>query len=434
MGLPTNISTDYLSILNEYYYGSPVSQSRLWARFAALANVDPANPTEALKSEFRALIQRYTARGFAPETLTGLITIPASSDYDFYRNYLMAFYGGYENFERNDIWEAFVRSMGEDSVPPDSAGLRAAFAKFISGLRDREVLIEAETALSPAEKKARLFVNDVIGSLRAMLDATSDLVQKQAELLIFYGKYQEEYTKEMTRTPALISGDPGKISFGTGTTLPTIANLDFSQFKFGYYNITFREVIECGLQQAVALNKTWSWTPTEATADTPSAIFTFKPLAGPPRQLEVHLVYGTKNNHQEVSSSPQLVDLVKANGEALTYDEILMNTEEKFKTIFTGFSYGGKGFIDELNGKPGIPGRWLSKTDQNDIDKRAEQNAVLQQYVETVRSYRASIRSKSSQAQTTLQESREAIDKIASLWTSILETIDSIIHAIFQKK
>jgi hypothetical protein len=432
MSLPSNISTDYLSVLNEYYYGSSM-QSKLWQRFTSLYNVSPDSATPELVAKFRELVQRYNARGFASDTLTGQITLPSSSDYSFYKNFLMAFYGNYSEFEQNDIWEAFVRSQGLTTLPADSPSLRAAFSKFIKSLRDREVSLESDTSLSPSEKKSRLFINDVIEGLRGILDATTELVKRQADLLMFYGKRQEEYTKEMTRIPTLIPGEAGTISFGDAASIDA---LDFSNFTFGYYNVTFREVIEYGLNQAVGLNKEWSWSPSAPSATTPVGTYKIDMVTNSSGKKvpRVHFLYGLSG--QTPPDNFQDVELPNVpTSDPTYYQQLLTNTETAFKTVFKNFTSNttGKGFMDELKGQPAIPGRWLSKDNTEEVEARTEENAILQQYVENIKSLRTVVRSLTTKTQADLQTTREAINQCTSLWTTILESLDSIIHQIFAK-
>ena len=70
--------------------------------------------------------------------------------------------------------------------------------------------------------------------------------------------------------------------------------------------------------------------------------------------------------------------------------------------------------------------------DTSAMQNRQEQNAILQQYIAQIRARRATVQNASSLVQSTLQTAQTSINKIASLWTSILQAIATILQTLYQ--
>ena len=538
-------------ILRDYFSHSSVYQELLRERFYAMKGITENEiTTPELQREFREMVLRYNARGFSSDTLADTYELPLSSEYNFYRNYLSAFYGNYHEVERQDLWTAFLKSQGYHELPPDSESLRAAFRQFLNGLRDREVSFEATTGLAPAEITARFFLSEIIQGLRNMLSASEELVRVQATALMFHGLYQQEYTKMMTRVPSLTGGDPGTIDVGGATT---VADLDLNRFTFGYYDISLQEVLRWALGQilepqndgrvisfgrsidttglydfkrdeaadvkfnelvsdwlvpqmlyyqkeketihfgdettgsftvdqtirtdgsrSIQIGLSWkdgsgeihtktsSFVSTDDTQLSTLMVNEFMSLASQISGYPVQLLSGvlvflhvpkitcqlrlTDPNPPALQSFTSSFIALGSNGLRAGFDElegktaavmrsVLADAEAHYQEMSPPLSL----LADRLQGQTAIEGRWLTSglseddATSKDLEERTEQNAVLQQYVENIRSLRTRVRSRTTQLQATLQESRESINKVTSLWTTVLESIDTIIHAIFQR-
>lgn len=94
---------------------------------------------------------------------------------------------------------------------------------------------------------------------------------------------------------------------------------------------------------------------------------------------------------------------------------------------------------------PGLTGHYTSSSvyitdpktgeqvlDTSAMQNRQEQNAILQQYIAQIRAKRATVQNASSLVQATLQTAQSSINKIASLWTSILQAIATILQTLYR--
>ena len=385
---------------------------------------------KALK-EFAA---QYNAYGFDRTTLTldSVTTIPSG----FYSEYLKAFFGGRTSVETLDIWRSFLVSMGypkKDAVTGstidtpsdeelDSAVMKAAFKRHVDSIREHELTYAAETSESPQEAASDSILYGLMDSLKNVLNTTEQLINNQANALIIAGKVQQELTTMMSRVPSLTAGSAGTI------TAPTQASLEdkswsLTDFLFGYNRINLEEVVEWGIETALQ-------TPgKEISFEQPTGTY-FKFLVetsdGVSSKIKVSFKSGTA-----VDTSQEFA-LYGTSGR-LSHDECYTQAADILKDIFAS----NASTVAALTGQAGITGRYLaagSADDTTDASARAEQNSVLQQYIENIRSMRDTAQSQADIMQSTLSVTKEKLNLHTSLWTSILEMIDSVIHSIFQQK
>lgn len=157
--------------------------------------------------------------------------------------------------------------------------------------------------------------------------------------------------------------------------------------------------------------------------------------------------------------------LSKADSPGTPYDldDWVSAISDTFKEVFTALSIQTPyptdptyNVIKNLRGAPddpaapyypaGIPGRFLEDmeawtdpltgqmmTDTTELQNRTAQNIVIQQYVNVTRSRREMVQNITANIQAVLQMAKDSVNKITSLWTSILEAITSITAAIFKR-
>ncbi len=428
------LTTSSIKSTLDQYFGSFPQNFRiaLWEKYAASKGVSSLVPadTPVTQAEFRQFIQRYIALGINYESIQLNNSIPASS---FYQNYMNGFFGNLSSVEQQDLWNAFLYTQNLTTNPPDSPNLQLAFSKYITTLAAKANVYEMATALSPQEMKTRLILNNVLGSLKSFLNTTQDLIKVQSSTLMFYGAWQKNYTDMMTRVPNLTGGDAPKVK--------TDAN-DLSLFTFGYNDISLQDVIRWGVNQAVNNPGTNFSFGNTSPATTPDGYTVH--LGQYSFQVNVDtsgvktLVIQAKESTSFLSQQSIVIeDLTNPSAPTqLSFDNIVEQAGEKFKQMFTAMP----GFLDAINGQGGIPGRYLGitnptgdaqiKANADALQLRSEANAALQQIVENIRSLRDNVQTFAKQLQTNLNQAREGLNQQTSLWTAILESIDSVMQAI----
>jgi len=482
----------------------PEYQEALWDKFAQVYEEETGAPldmsldsTDEIKEGFLNFLQRYTLLHITLETLQSENELPPSGgEFDFYLNYLNAFYGPYTTVEKTDLWNRFLRLKNFETNPADTPELREAFVKYINAMRMSELRMEAQVALSPEEAESRYILSAVMDSVGTMLKTVQGLVTTQSKLLTFYGHRREMYTKMMTRVPNLIPVDNIYTSADTTVSLPyineqipigqAIQNWDLQEFTLGYNKINVKDIIEWGLSTAMLPDNLDTWIEFAGEGDPPeSGQFQFKAVTdaeGVITQLKQR--YTFPGHPDWIEKTIEIFDeqgnpILKPDQFGTSVPKRLPDwvedSEDLFKEIFTELAlddddvppfiaYFNDPFsrtVTDENGitttidesrRVGLTGRYLSNnyapnealTDaeneriknltEEEFKDRATQNAVLQQYVEGIRSLRKLIADRSKQLQITLAEARQGINKITGLWTVILEMINNVTRSIFKQK
>lgn len=408
-------------------------------------------------------VQQYNSYGFDANSLqmSQVTSIPTG----FYSTYLHSFFGGRNAVELLDLWRAFLTSVGYPKQIPGnppifspgvdelfSSSFKQAFVNYVEAQRARELRFEETTSQSPREIQSRTLLDSLMGSIGKMIDVSEQLVKNQAALLIYFGKFQKEYTTMMTRVPNLTSGPPGKISLpsvpGAGQTLDadTINGWDLTAFQFGYNKISVEDVLEWGVESCLK-------NPGQAFTFAHDTLFSFSFSAEVTngKTTGISVSFGTGNPPDVAGFVPEkiIIPLVNADGTLIT------NADGTLPTLSDYFTKAGEALkqifshhpteIAALNGKECLTGRFLQPEEgehassdalakaQGDIESRAEQNSLLQQYIANIRSKRSYVQSQASIFKSAMEKSKNSIDQHTNLWTSILEMISSIMHAIFQR-
>jgi len=450
-----------------------------------------------LRDEFLRFIQHYALLHIDIDVLESENELPQpGTGLDFYLNHLNAFYGQCREVVKKDLWNNFLLSKGLTTNPQDTPELREAFAQYINGLRMSEVRMEAATTRSPENAKAQLLLNGVMESVGTMLNTVESLIKTQARLLTFYGTWQESYTKMMTRVPNLIPVEDIYQSVHTTVKLPdigaalksalegedpvtpeTIEELkdairgwDLQEYTFGYNKINLKEVIEWGIDSALKNPGEWQVFRADKGGHAESGNFQFRAVPdaeGNITKIRLRFYYpeytdywtGADLNFQDAQGNVIMgsdsfgnpvpkgfSDWVKE-AQTLFKEEIFCNLPDvvEFVRYYThSFNRDVEGEdVDSLRlalrgryllGEYGGDDEELQAISEENFHARAEQNAILQQFVENIRSLRKFIADKSKALQLSLADAKEAVNKITGLWTVILEMINNVTKAIFKEK
>ncbi len=455
-----------------------------------------AEELQEIRNEFLRFIKHYSLLHIGIDVLESENELPQPGEgLDFYTNYLNSFYGQHTESERKDLWNSFLLSKNLTTNPQDTPELREAFAKYINGLRMIEVRMEGTTTRSPENAKAQLLLNGVMESVGTMLDTVENVVKTQARLLTFYGTWQETYTKMMTRVPNLIPVEDIYTSVQTTTKLPGISDIleqaihenpvepetieelkeairgwDLQEYTFGYNKTNLKEVIEWGIDSALKEPGEWQVFRADKGGHAESGNFQFRAVPdvdGNITKIRLRFYYpehtdywtGADLNLQDtegnvIMGSDQFGNPVPKGfsdwveeAQTLFKEEIfcnLPNVANFVKYYIDTFSRDVDGELVESN-RLGLRGRYLlgeysgedeeqQAISEENFNARAEQNAILQQFVENIRSMRKFISDKSKALQLSLADAKEAVNKITGLWTVILEMVNNVTKAIFKEK
>jgi len=475
MSTPILLDSYYTKQLQFYYGGSPSSllelseyEEALWNTFTNVYHEETGEnistlsmSTDSTKQAFLAFLQRYNLRHVPLDVLKSTNELPETGDnLDFFVNYLNSFYGQYTETEKTNIWNQFLANENLTENPTDSPALRSSFTRFINGMRSKEVRMEAQVAISPTEAGSRLILNEVMSSLSDMMSTIENVVRTQSELLIFYGAWQEQYTTMMTKVPNLIPVSNKFQSIYTTVQIPyneDVADWDLRSFTFGYNETNLDEVIQWGVDSAMKSPGDWITFGNDEMGH-----FDFRGvenIGGKLAQVEVRFKYANMSDYEtrtikffETDGSRRTTQNSLGDTVFMDYDDWTEEANDAFLDIFANLDdvddfktyyntmferdiSDGQGLVFQDSYRLGLEGRFLSSNvDDQDFEQRAEQNAILQQYVEGIRSLRTLVSDRTKQLQLSLADAKEGVNKITSLWTSILEMIDNVIKSIFKEK
>ncbi len=462
-----------------------VPQIQLWNRFLEISGASSTDqPSADLKEKFSKFLQRYNIWRVTSSVLKSTNTIPPPSDPNaaFFSNYLNAFYGDLSTTEKTDLWNAFLLSQSLTSNPSNLLPLQEKFVSFINSIRSREQAFETSLSVSPKEAQSRMVLDNTMSSLRSMLLRSQDIVSTFSAALMMYGKWQKEYTTMMNKVPTISAVKDTEMYTNVNTTLripadddPTKWNL--ADYTFGYGKVSLDDVVnwavtnlmdpklpqgntitwEIPQQDAKKFDSDGNVTETNSTC---TGTYTFKLVtdsATGKKSVVASYSNALKTNPTVFSSAA--VPIVDANGSPLNATDVVTAVETAYKQVFKDLFTNVPDMKSYLNGTssvgflPALQGRYLAAvprsqdssgnqlvdekgnpiTDSTEIQKRTEQNATLQQYIEGIRSHRDALQTQMQQLQNVLGGSRDSIDAISDLWTSIIEAMDTIVRAIFKR-
>lgn len=451
------ISTASISQTLNDYFGSLSTGFRitLWERFAASQGVTsliPAN-TPQTQADLLTFCQRYLALGISQESLKLTNSLPSTPP--FYQNYMNGFFGDRSPSEQKDLWNAFLYNQGYTTNPVDSPSLQKAFADYISSLSAKLNVYENAINLSPQEMQSRLIFSNTMKSLQAYLNTTQDLVRIQSATLTFYGALQQAYTEMLTRVPNLTANQANT----SADFLKVITNRsDLTKFTFGFNDISLSDVIKLGVNEALkdttqpfVFGNSSPQNVTYVDASAPGGARQYSMLLGQYSFQVIDAGAGIKKMRisakEDSSSTNASLEFVISDPSTtspilLSVNDMVQKANDSFIQIFQ--TPAGSAFLNAINGKFGIPGQFPTFNTANapfntgafntyndqQVKNRVETNALLQQYVENIKSLRDVVRNTATQFQASLGQSRDSINSQTSLWTDILESIDTIMQAI----
>lgn len=435
---------------------SKILQNNLWNRFLSIYSIEDTYHTsssKALQDEFKKFLQRYNQYNITNEVLLSKNTLPSASNPDgsAILNYLNSFYGDLSTQEKTDIWNSFLSRQGYTTNPTTLASLKDSFVDYINSLRKLQQEAERTTGLSPNTILSRAILDSVFPSLRSMMTQSEQVVSNYAQAIMHYGKIQENYTQMMANVPTITP--VSDITSSTQTTLQVpsgdISTWDLSKVTFGYANISLGEVISWAvtnlMDPALPLGKTLNFTPVSSNGVSYVGTYGFTLVEDADGTKKIEISYENPYSGAHISKKTAVVVTKDSLGFPLSTDDMINSTTLAYKNLLQTISQENTAFLPFLQSHPqALTGRFLSSeiktvtdkdgnpiVDTGELDKRAEQNAVLGQYIESIRSQRDKINARLQQLQGVLTASRDAINSISDLWTSILETINNIMHSIF---
>lgn len=371
---------------------------------------------------------------------------------------------------QNALWNSFLRksALPSDYVPQDSSkvGDLLMYAQTAIGLQN-------SIALSPDEITKRKLMLDTFIEILRMLSTLQDTVAAQAKLLVFYQKWQQEYTQKISRT-VLYTATP--------TTTMQVNTADTSKFTFGYNNISADDIGSYLAANRVTGSRFDMATPTidDGQGGTWSLALGAAYLSPTQGDLSLQFLY-TKDS---VTTSFE-IGHIPLNFNGQTSEEIKSDWASGIAQILTQSSYRGDdglgaGSLISVNGKfnsatnsylfnltkltrnsagqitdrTDIQGKTIlgftvpwnkdfystfpfSTTDttqltaiSNATGRRDENNALLQQYIQNMTSKRQTIQSASQQMSSTLSQSQNAVSQLSDLLTNFMQTLEGLVSAI----
>lgn len=228
--------------------------------------------------------------------------------------------------------------------------------------------------LSPDEVDRRQILFTVFDLLIDMLKALQETVAAQSNTVVFLAKWQKEYTEVLGRVP---------IYTEYGTT-PTDANGEYRSAD-GFMGLSYEELRQ--------MEEEWE-------------------------QMESFGVDAPNSGHVQVSWNQDQIGLVSLDQNGWASELISRFGDNTGGHIARG--------IDSL-----ITQRYQGGNTTN-VDRRSAQNQLMNQYIENIRGKRSVIKDRAKQAETTLNQSNEAINQQSNLMTSIMQQLSTMLQAIFR--
>ena len=464
-------------------------QIALWNRFLTIYGYSATQQSTAtMRTQFSQFLQQYELWGIDVTTLNSSTSLPSGDGSEFFLNCLNSFYGQYGTQELTDLWNRFLQTQGLTSNPTDLSSLQKPFISFLKNLMSNKASFEAATSISPADQEQRQLFGTLMDSLANMLAVTEQVVVTNAAALKIYGAWQEQLTQQMTRTSSLSAlsslalegkSTTGALS-GSDVSLTTIqiptgdpvtvdsttdetTYWDLDKFTLGYNLTSMKEVIQWAYGQLRDGSST-------SVSLTPGAggTYTFSLVQGPDGSSSIQVsILGpagdTSSASVKYTSSAEEYMLADGSGSSPsldTSDDWVTAISHTFCTAMSSLTAS----ITKLRGTSvtttntdgtttvtttyvlGLTGHYTGNStyytdtdtgtqalDTSESQNRQEQNAILQQYIAQVRARRAVVQNASTNIQATLQTAQTSINKIASLWTSILQAIATILQSLYQK-
>lgn len=369
------------------------------------------------------------------------MTLPVSG---FYSNVMNSYFGYMTPTDQEDLWQLFKQNynLGATTISDTDPLIQAEFVHFVQGIYQKNNDMQSEVLLSPNEVQKRQILFDTFDIVLKMLNTVQTTIGVQGTNLIFYGNWQEEYTKMLTKVPLYIDSPDNRA---------TINTTDASRFTLGFNNISVQEVAEyvasTGNQASFEL---FSNGYSSSTGDT-SVYVNFRPDS-----FDIKLVARNEptvlydSGFITTSITPGATVTETANNLSQAFLQKLGanldSTFPPYSQIPSGLTVTNFISTDPLVGGPasgvqtsGVPWKLAAVTVTDDATRdannaitqtRGEVNARNQQLIENIRSKRQVLLDQSKIVQSNLSDSKEALSQLSDLLTSMLETLKTLSGAI----
>ena len=482
----------YATAFQNFFNGiSAPEQQALWAQFLLDHNFTITAPPEDALTE--GLFLRYAESVFGLNIHVGydfaLLNPPTTG---FYANAFASYFTGLSSLEQKKIWVQFlVNNKFTNSPPPDDAATRELFINFASTVIND---IHNQNVHSPEEVKKRYIMSATLESLTKMLGSLQDTIGVESRNLIFYGTWQQEYTKMMARVPTYV-GEPDS----TVKAPPVVDNsTDFTRFTFGYDKISVEDIANWWASNSLAGNNqpfvvnsvaknslgeplfTLTYTPqVGATAGSiawmydfapasisnpvtgsatipfqpPVSTFTANPAQSQRDQAQEGYATAFKQafvhawNDGPISLQTALSTVNPANASAINAVTTAANpaAQQPRSKLVPGLPntpantalelLQGFGYVAAPNvyNDPNGNITTLGRLSDLNAKERGEKNAQLQQALDNIRSRRKVVQNLAQALQANLDQSRTTVTNQSDLLNSILQTLRDLIRAIFRK-
>lgn len=296
-----------------------------------------------------------------------------------------------------------------------------------------------------------------------MLTVLQNTVTTQSNNLVFLGKWQEEYTKMMTKVPIYV-GTPSQ-TVKVDLTTP-------SKFTLGYNDISIQDVADyvatTGQTAKIELLSSFTSagsadntsvyatiTPTDITFELIARAPAFLAFAGGAFYSSGPITFPVSSSG--TTSSQIAASIAKTFTDSFSIDLYSLGAPP-YSSIIGGLVAAPFTISKFMNTNPllgtsiapaaiqGVPWRLATpntadfssltqdeKDENSNVAKtRAEINTRNQQYIENLRSRRDTIRDQASVVENNLSTTKEAISQQAALLNSIIESLKGIIAAIYK--
>lgn len=460
------------------YFGTISAQEKqqVWVQF--LVNNDfttTAPPTDAL-TETKFI--QYAASVFGLDsTVSYNFSILEPPTTGFFANAFQSYFAGLSPLQQKKIWVQFlINNHFTVTGPTQDAATMQIFMAYANAVLS---VIQNQDVHSPEEVKKRYIMSQTIEALLKMLGSLQDAIGVQSRNLIFYGKWQQEYTKMMARVPTY-TGSPDM----SVKVPPTLTPASMDSFTFGYDKISVSDIADWwaassldGKTQAFVMSSLgrdffgqslFTITFTPQSGSTPGSIFwtgsggagtiqiplqnnvlTFQDNPAQTKRDLAQDAYATafKNAfinawNGGVQSSLNFVNgqnLGAINAVQATTSTTPADMQPRSKPDTSAYSamelpWGYSYVVPEAAHTDGSGNVTVAgKLSDDNAKARGEVNAKLQAMIDNIRSRRKTIQTSAQRLQSDLDQSRQTVTKQSDILNSVLQSITDLVKSIFRK-
>lgn len=400
---------------------------------------------------------------------------PPDAGASTYGDILDSIFGNLSAADKQKIWVKFLtdNNLPQPVPPPGSEQLFLTYLNQVVTSEQFSQKVYVNDKLSPEEMKKRNIMFQVLNSVVSMLLSLQSTVTVQAQNIAIFARWQKEYTNMLTRVPTLVGGESSAVR-PIDVNAP---NPDWSQFTFGYNDISVQDIAKWWAQQRLdgkndsfVISAPWQVPPPPAvgtsfgnTALTFSAgaiSFTGAPFLPPVSvgisvtgttfdQLVGNLTEAFKNFWNSYAGFVQFPAGYLQYNAYTTYMSTLSpgNTNPGIQTLLTWTQIFAqtKGITDPYAAieilKPFTYVAPAGVTQQDSpirgfsdaaAKARGEINSKEQQFTESIRSKRQIVQDTQSALQSNLDQSRQTYSQQSDLLTSLIDSLKGLLSSIFR--